>query len=277
MTTKTLEVWDMIYGTPQIDPSDLAEAVCQQAGEDPLDYRTRLLIRDSVVALRSHWGSARTEGWLARCPHRERIAQICQEEFEKVGFSTIRRRLMDKTDPVRVRQFLEQLGWNVHEETTAYIAGSVALILPGYLSRHTDDIDFINEVPAALRNNHARLHELETSYGLTLGHVQSHYFPSGWLQRVHSIGVFGRLRLFRVDVYDVFFSKLTSAREKDLDDIRFVAPQLDKETLIRKLWTTAQGLLAAPRLLELSQRNWQVVFGEPLPHDPDTPPSQGTP
>jgi hypothetical protein len=274
MATQPLDLWQLTRGKPQIDPADLAEAVCQQAGETDLDYRTRLLIRDSVQALRSFWGDVRVDHWLGNCANRDRIEAICHEEFEKVGFPTIVRRLMDKTNPENVRQLLEQLGWLVRQDTTVYIAGSVALILPGYLSRHTDDIDFIDEVPAEIRKDHQRLHELENSYSLTLGHVQSHYFPSRWQERVHSIGVFGRLKVFRVDVYDVFLSKLFSVRQKDLDDLRMLVPQLDKDTLTRKLRETASAFLAAPRLLELAQRNWQVLYGEPLPHDPDTPTSQ---
>jgi hypothetical protein len=277
MATQTLDLWWLTRGKPQIDPTDLSHAVCQQAGEDDLDYRTRLLIRDSVQALRAHWGEARLERWLSRCPHRHRIEFICQEEFDKVGFPTIARRLMDKTNPEDIRQMLEQLGRALARETTIYIAGSVALILPGYLSRHTDDIDLIDEVPAEIRNRHDLLHQLASSYSLILGHVQSHYFPSDWQQRVHSLGIFGRLRVFLLDVYDVFLSKLFSARQKDLDDMRLLIPQLDKETLTRRFRETCGSFLAAPRLLQLAQDNWQILFGEPLPHDPDTPPSQGTP
>ncbi len=265
MATQILDPWNLIRGKPQIDPTDLSEALCWQAGEPALDYRTRLLIRDGVQALRSHWGEARVERWLGQCPHRARIEEICREEFDKVGFPTIVRRLMDKTKPEDIQEFLEQIGGSVSQETTVYIAGSVALILPGYLSRHTDDIDLINEVPEAIRKNHARLHELENSYGLTLGHVQSHYFPAGWQQRVHSVGVFGRLRVFRLDVYDVFLSKLYSARQKDLDDLRLLRSQLDKDTLTRKFKESAGDFLVAPRLLELATQNWHLLFGEPLP------------
>lgn len=265
MATQTIDLWELTRGKPEIDPNDLAEAVCQQAGEDDLDYRTRLLIRDSVDALRGHWGDSRLLQWLERCPNRGRITAFCREEFDKVGFPTISRRLMEKTDPDLIRKLLDQLGWMVHQDTTTYIAGSVALILPGYLSRHTDDIDFINEVPEAIRKDHQRVRELEKSYGLTLGHVQSHYFPSGWQNRTHSVGVFGRLKVFRVDPYDVFLSKLSSRRQKDLDDMRLIAPQLDKETLVRRLKENAAGLIEPEPLKEQSRKNWHVIFGEPLP------------
>lgn len=265
MATQALNLWALVHGRPQIDPSDLAEAVCQQAGEDGPDYRTRLLIRDSIAALRSYWGDDQLERWLTRCPYRARVRVLCQEPFDEVGFPTIARRLMDKTRPDSVRQLLEQLGRIVHRETTIYVAGSVALILRGYLERHTDDIDLIDEVPPDLRKEHQRLDELEASYRLRLGHVPSHDFPSGWQQRAHSLGSFGRLRAFLLDVYDVFLRKLFSARQKDIDDLRMLAPQLDRAVLTRTLKDTAGGFLAAPRLLQLAQDNWQIVFGEPLP------------
>src|SRR5438105_12946557 len=99
MAVDTLDLWSLVRGRPQIDPHDLADAVVHQAAEEPLDYRTRLLIRDSVEALRTYWGSQRVENWLDECPLHDRIATICKDDFEEVGFPSIRKRLMDKTDP----------------------------------------------------------------------------------------------------------------------------------------------------------------------------------
>ena len=65
--------------------------------------------------------------------------------------------------------------------------------------------------------------------------MQSHYFPSGWQNRAHSLEPFGRLQVLLVDVYDVFLSKLFSARIKDLEDLLVLAPQLDKDDLVEKL------------------------------------------
>src|SRR5262249_16859605 len=115
-------------------------------------------------------------------------------------------------------------------------------------------------VPEVIRSNHRLLDELKKSYGLQIGHVQTHYFPSGWESRVHSFGVFGALKVYLLDVYDVFLSKLFSARRKDQEDLRVLAPQLDKDTVIRKLKDHAQGFLATPRLRELATNNWKVLY-----------------
>ena len=172
---------------------------------------------------------------------------------------------MEKTEPELIRQFLEHLGRSIHRETRVDIAGVVPCIMLGYLSRHTDDIDLIDEVPQELRDNHPLLQQLHDSYGLELTHVQSHYYPSGWRDRIHYLGAFGRLEAFLLDVGDVFLSKLFSARIKDMGDLRLLRPQLDKAILVEKLKTTCASFLADPRLLQIAKDNWHILFGEELP------------
>lgn len=261
----TLDLWTLVRKRPEIDPRDLAEAVRLQAQQSGLDYRMRLLIRDSIDALRGHWGSACFDAWLKACPERDWIEAICREEFEEVGFPSIKKRLMGKTDPDDIRRFLEELGRGVRRDLTIYIAGSIALILPGYISRHTEDINVVGEVPPEIRNNHQLLDSLEKRYGLHVGHVQTHYFPMRWQERAHSLGIFDGMLVFLVDVYDVFLSKLFSARLKDRDDLRVLTPQLDKDILAEKLKTDAASFLTAPRLLQLAQDNWKILYGEALP------------
>jgi hypothetical protein len=265
MATQTLDLWTLVRKRPQIDPGDLADAVREQAREADLDYRTRLLIHDSVDALRTYWGDARVELWLDNALEGQRIREICGEAFDKVGFPSIRKRLMDKTDPEEIRQFLRDLGTRLHGHHRIYIAGSVALILPGYLVRHTDDIDIVGEVPKEVRDDHALVQSLQEIYGLHLGHVQPHYYPKSWQDRVHSLASFNRLQVFLLDVYDVFLSKLFSVRDKDRADLRVLIPQLDKNVLVRMFKELAGDFLAAPRLQEIATNNWQILFGEDLP------------
>ena len=98
-----------------------------------------------------------------------------------------------------------------------------------------------------------------------LTHFQAHYLPQGWQQRLHSQEPFGRLQVSLVDAYDVFLSKLFSARIKDRDDLRMLAPQLDKATIMRRLRDTTHELFAAPGLREKAEQNWYIIYGEPLP------------
>ncbi|MFO0967908.1 MAG: DUF6036 family nucleotidyltransferase [Gemmataceae bacterium] len=265
MQSKNPDLWNLVRKRPQIDPKDLAEAVRAEAVTNPQSYRERLLIRDCLDALRTHWGEARIEAWLKGKPEERAIRSIWQEPFDEVGYPSIRDRLMEKTEPDEIRQFLEELSRGVRQDLRLNVAGSIALILPGFLVRHTEDIDIVGDVPEIIRNNHRLLDELKKSYGLQIGHVQTHYFPSGWESRVHSFGVFGPVKVYLLDVYDVFLSKLFSARRKDQEDLRVLAPQLEKDLVMRKLKDHAQGFLATPRLRELATDNWRLLYGEDLP------------
>ena len=124
MALKSRDLWSLVRGSgPQIDPHDLAEAVVQQAAEEPLDYRTRLLIRDSVDALKGHWGDQRVQRWLTECPSHDKIETICHEGFDEVGFPSIRKRLMDKTDPESIRQYFQKLGMMLRQTVQIAVGG----------------------------------------------------------------------------------------------------------------------------------------------------------
>jgi hypothetical protein len=265
MPVRAHDLWSLVWGKPHIDPDDLAAAVEEQADEPDLDYRTRLLIRDSVEALRGYWGERRANDWLAGSPARERLQAICAEPFERPGFPTIQRRLMEKTDPAVVQQLFRELGSRVRHRLRLAVGGSIALILPGYLERATTDIDVVDELPPEIRSQHALLDDLQKRYGLLLAHFQSHYLPSGWDQRLHYQDTYGDLQVYLVDVYDVFLSKLFSIRSKDLDDMRLLLPQLDKDTLARRLKDTTASMLAAEDLRKRAEQNWYILFGEALP------------
>ncbi len=172
---------------------------------------------------------------------------------------------MEKTDPEVVRQMLRELGCQVGRPVRLCVGGSIALILPGYLERNTDDLDVVDEVPAEIRSMHSFLAQLKKRYGLGVTHFQSHYLPSGWEQRLHSLEPFGKIEVFLVDRYDVFLSKLFSHREKDRDDLREVSPQLDRETLVRRLRETTAALRSDDRLRQAAEKNWYILYGESLP------------
>ena len=265
MVRPTHDLWSLVLDFPQVDPNDLAVAVAQQAGDEKLDYRTRLLIRDSVDALEQYWGSTRIEGWLGHSPTGDVIRTIRSQRFDEVGFPSLGRRLMEKTRPETIRQFLEESSRTLHQKVRIYVGGSVALIMPGFISRRTEDIDIVGEVPKELRENYALKDDLTARYSLHFGHVQPHYFPKGWQDRAHSLAPFGRLEVFLLDVYDVFLSKLFSVRDKDRDDLRVLIPQLDKDVLVQKFRDYAGDFLAAPRLKEIATDNWKILFGEDLP------------
>ena len=67
------DLWELTRGRPQVDPGRLAAAVEREALQDGLDFRTRLLIRDSVDALTRYWGPERVNAWLGKSPACTRI------------------------------------------------------------------------------------------------------------------------------------------------------------------------------------------------------------
>jgi hypothetical protein len=259
------DLWGLVWGKPEIDPDALAEAIRQTAGREGLDYRTRLLVRDSVEALAAHWGPRRFARWLSDCGAQGSIEAIRRQRFEKVGFPSLAERLVEATQPETVRQFLRELGAHFTRPVRLAIGGSIALILPGYLSRATEDIDIVDEIPAEVRGERATLDRLRAAYGLQLTHFQSHYLPSGWEERLHSLEPFGQLQAHLVDVYDVFLSKLFSQRDKDRADLRLLLPSLERETIVRRLRETCAGLLGEERLRQAAEHNWYVLTGEALP------------
>jgi len=265
MPAGTLDLWSLVRGRPQIDPNDLADAVVQQAAEEPLDYRTRLLIRDSIEALRGYWGNQRVEGWLLHCPRSPTIDAICREDFEKVGFPSISKRLMEKTDPKTVEQYFRELSGKVRKPLVISVGGAISLIVPGLLIRHTDDIDIVDEVPKEFRDQHALMDDLQKRYGLLLTHFHQHYLPSGWSTRLKYHDSYGDLKVYFVDPIDVLLSKLTSIRTKDLDDLRVLVPQFDKATIVRRLKDSMQSALASDELRERANNNWYILFGEVQP------------
>jgi hypothetical protein len=266
MAVQSKDLWSLIRTTPHVDAAELAAAIEEQVIQKDLDYRSRVLIRDSVKALRHYWGQARVASWLAGSPVGHEIEEICEGPFDDDrGFSSLMRRVVDVTRPETILQFLRELSGHVRHPLRLDVGGSVALILKGFLSKKTEDIDVVDEVPAELRAQHLLLADLKARYGLELAHFQQHYLPSGWNSRLHFLNTFGEMRVYLVDSYDVFLSKLYSARTKDRDDLRVVLRHLDKETLVCKLKETTQSMLAAPDLRERAEHNWYILFGEPLP------------
>jgi len=70
--------------------------------------------------------------------------------------------------------------------------------------------------------------------------------------------------------------QLTSIRTKDLDDLRVLAPQFDKATIVQRLKDTMQTALA-PESLKERAKNTGISFSEKsYPNEHDTPTSQGT-
>ncbi|MCL4210411.1 MAG: hypothetical protein HRU76_05415 [Phycisphaeraceae bacterium] len=260
------DLWNLVSRGQPIDANSLLSAIRQTAETaQPLDYRTRLLMHEGLAALACRWGREALLRRLNGGAAAARMGELLDARFEETGFPTLGRRLMDATRPETVLQFLRELGERLQSPARIDIGGSTALILAGLLSRATEDIDVVDEAPEPIRSDHALLRSLSERYGLALTHFQSHYLPTGWSERAKPLGRFGKLEARLVDPVDIFTGKLFSRREKDLDDLRALAPRLDRARIEDRLRTSMAGLLAEPGLRENATRNWRVVYGGELP------------
>lgn len=259
------ELWHLVWEKPEVDPALLSQAIERELDSDSLDFRTRLLIRDSTEALERYWGPIRLQEWLNSSPVGAKIEAIRCEDLGEPGFPLLKEQLMDRTDPETVREFLRELGSCINEPVTLEVGGSIALILTGYLSRATTDIDVVDEIPPTIRLQHKLLEELKKRYHLMLTHFRSHYLPSGWKSRLQFLGEFGSLKVAVVDVYDIFLGKLFSNKTKDLDDLRVSKPRMDKDHLTKQFLSTTDASLKESSLRQAAERNWYILFGDSLP------------
>lgn len=263
--TAANDLWSLALDRNQIDPTELASAIETQAASGDLDFRTRLLIRDGLDALCRRWGEPRLTDWLSRSSHRARLQEVWKADLGTPGFPSLDDRIMETTKPQQVQQFLRELGLALKDDIRIDVGGSIALILDGRLSRRTEDIDIVDEVPAAIRLRYDLLSELASRYHLRIAHFQSHFLPAGWNQRLHSFGIFGRLAVFLVDPYDIFVGKLFSIRTKDLDDLRELAVTLDRAKIEHRLKDSGQDLMGEQQLAAAAEKNWYIVFGDRFP------------
>jgi len=90
------------------------------------------------------------------------------------------------------------------------------------------------------------------------------YLPRNWQSRLASLGRFGQLDVRRADPRDIFVGKRFSRREKDRDDLRALANQFDKPSVVQLLLDDSQSLLGEPGGLAQARKNWCILDGEPL-------------
>jgi hypothetical protein len=256
-------LWSLVDGARWIDASELLGAIKLELSNAPFDFRTRLLLRDSYRALEHHWGSARLTALAGEVG--SKLQTILTENLGDTGFPTLEQRIVESVKPQTILEFLRELGAAIKDPARLEIGGASSLILSGYLSRSTEDIDIVDQIPPTIRHEHDLLSRLSARYGLSLTHFQSHYLPQAWEKRLRSLGRFDLLDVYLIDAYDIFVGKLFSNREKDLDDLRLLKRSLEKERIIDRFKTSGQLLAAEPALRGQSLKNWHILFGEPLP------------
>jgi hypothetical protein len=257
--------WTLVWGQPYIDADKLVSALEYDLKHDlQPDFRKRLLVRDALKAVRSFWGSDKYLQWLDQSPAKEKIVAILGEKLGKQGYHGIRKRLVTSMHKEQLEQVFEALGTMIRLPIDVYIAGSIPTLLKGLTVRPTDDIDFVDEVPAQIRDQRTAIKKIKERFGLALGHVQSHYLPAEWMNRCVSMGEFGGLRVHLVDEYDIFVRQLSSKQEKHKDDLRVLAPKLNKDRAKDHLLKYGAAFLESKYDRPTIEANWQFIYREPL-------------
>ncbi len=264
IASETSDLWTLAMGGGEIDPSRLLAAVEAEIIRPNADFRTRVLIRDSLRALQTHWGQ---QGLVSKISPTLsiRLQSILNEQLGDKGFASLKDRMMESVRVETIEAFFRELGLSLHERVRLEVGGSCGLMLANLIRRRTDDIDAVDEVPAAVRNQHGLLDSLATRYGLRLAHFQSHYLPDGWRGRLRSFGVYGLLEVFLVDSADILVGKLFSNRDKDLDDLRLIVPAIGRAALESRLISAGKSLASEIKFRQNAERNWYILFGTDLP------------
>ncbi len=266
MATAVDSLWSYVKGRRWMSARVLLDHLDLAAGTtDPedLDYRSRLLIRDSLDALAGHYGRPYIQSRISRLASAGALQATWNTKFDdETGFPSLKDRIMEPLTHDDVFSYLRDLACDVRTPTTVTIGGSVALILRDLLIRDTEDIDVVNEVPPTIRQLHATLDRLRERHELILGHFQSHYLPSGWESRTTLLETFGPLQVRLVDAIDVLLTKLFSVRSKDFVDLRSAWKLIDREAFRDRLVRETTELRSIERLLEPAKRNWYVLTGE---------------
>src|SRR5947207_75941 len=107
------DLWSLALDRQEIDPDLLTAAIEDQVRRQDLDFRTRLLIRDSLDALQQRWGPERTQAWLWRSPQAAAIRAIWTADLGEPGFPSLRRRVVETTRPETIRTMFREVGHKI--------------------------------------------------------------------------------------------------------------------------------------------------------------------
>jgi hypothetical protein len=255
--------WELVWGQPYIDADRLSLAMKRELlHRETMDFRTRLLIRDSVRALESFWGKKRFFKWLKESHVESKVQKILHEDFGEEGFHNIGSRLVANIKKAQLEQIFDILSRNLHSPVEVYIAGAITTLMAGLTARPTDGIDFVDDIPSEIRSNRDSIDQIASKYGFMLGHLQSHYLPTNWQARRQFVGDFGKLRVYFVDPYDIFVSKLASKKEKHIEDLRVLAEKLDKNEIKKRLILDGKVFLENQFDRATIEENWHFIFRE---------------
>jgi hypothetical protein len=95
---KPPDLWSLVLDSIEIDPEDLLAAIEAEAVRPGPDFRTRVLLRDSFLALRNRWGEDQLRARLS-ADAAAIVTRFLNEALGEKGFSSLEKRLMEQRIP----------------------------------------------------------------------------------------------------------------------------------------------------------------------------------
>jgi len=262
-------LWNLL-ARPTIDPATLARAIETVMVEPTLDWRTFQLVKEGWEALEESIEPGLLNDYLVERTSiqiteaiRARIHDAWNSHCD-VKFPSLKERLMPHLSPVAIRQFLRELGSAIAHPATITMGGAASLVLRGLLSRATEDVDVVDEVPAEICDEQVILQALSARYGLRMTHFRSHYLPRDWESRTIDFGTSGKIQVRLVDALDIVAGKVYSTRPKDLDNFRALSLNLNKEELRQRVLQGSSSVNSSDQNRRQAITNWYIVYGDDL-------------
>jgi hypothetical protein len=265
----TSVLWNLL-ASPTIDPPTFARAIEAVLNQPNLDWRTIRLVKEGWAALEQSVETSLLNNYLLKRTAMQITQAIRSRSVDgakshlDVKFPSLKERLMPHLSLITIRQFLRELGSAIARPATITMGGAASLVLRGLLSRATEDVDVVDEVPVEIRDERQVLQDLSARYGLRMTDFQSHYLPQGWESRTTEFGTFGKIQLRLVDVLDIIAGKVFSSGPKDLDDFRLLSVNINQEELRQRVLQESSSLISSDQNRRQAIKNWYIVYGDDL-------------
>src|SRR5579859_7832629 len=137
--------------------------------------------------------------------------------------------------------FLMELDRTLSEEVSLHCMGGFVVSLLYRLQRTTSDIDVLlmitlDKTLEMLSESGGEGSELHTRYGVYLYLVTVSTVPENYEERLTEMfpGAFQHLRRFALDLYELALSKLERNRQRDRDDVKYLAKTVPFDFAILK-------------------------------------------
>lgn len=123
-----------------------------------------------------------------------------------------------------------------------YFAGGSACVMAGYIDRATRDFDFIDiGYPANL----SKVFKLLEPYDLLTNYFAA--IPKNYMDRATKLEGFGNISVYIFSKVDIIASKIDRLSEKDIEDIRILIPDINKEQLMKSINETIENIVYVDR------------------------------